>query len=348
MITYHGDHLTTAERRQLLYHNGYAPLPIRIGDKHPLIKDWNALAHEDRSYFCPDRWYNHPFCGIATYGLRLIDGDIDDPDLAEQLHRYIVRRVGCPPIRFNTVNPRRVYVFRAAEGMPRKLFCKNSTTEYGIDVLGDGQQCFCFGIHPKGYPHLWTRSPLEVAVADLPSITEDEVMELLDYGIALLEADRWTDHQRFTLKPQPAEKAGDKPAFVTSFGNGETCRMGRSPNDPTDLSRSPQTNATWPLGDLQAALEAIPTPAAYDDWFRISAAFYAASSGSQEAFEMWAAWSTCSRDYAIQKWRTALCDMSITAGTLVFEARRHIPDWQQPSSHGIAPLNFFIRRASCP
>lgn len=50
--------------------------------------------------------------------------------------------------------------------------------EHKVEVLGNGQQCVAFGIHPHtGLPYDWydwpSTGPLDTRRSDLPMVTED-------------------------------------------------------------------------------------------------------------------------------------------------------------------------------
>ncbi len=84
-----------------------------------------------------------------------------------------------------------------------------------------------------------------------------------------------------------------------------------------------------PIEDVRKCFSVIPNwggTASYDYWLRLGMSAHAASGGSGEALDARVEWSGF-RDAAVcrSKWRT-FGGGSITAGTLVFEARQHDPD----------------------
>lgn len=314
--------LSTEDRRQLLLHSGYSVVGIQAGTKHPTgfeALEWTRKVREDPQHYVTNISPRHPYEGIVTDGLRPIDGDIDDRTRMAALHEYIQARLGDVPYRYRDGSPRKLYLFRAAEGQPSKRYVVNEATKERVECLGYGNQFFAFGIHPSGEVLKWTTSPLEIERDDLPAITEDEVSDLLAFSTQLIGATNGS--QRRTI-------------------------------DPTERLRLPATACTgrWPVADLQAALDAIPCPSGYDDWFALSAAFYDACGGSGMGYAIWDSWCSSGPGYeprtADALWRSLTCDAGYTAGTLVHEARQTCSDWDRLSRSGFTRLKFFNSNGS--
>jgi hypothetical protein len=312
-----GLELSTTDRRWRLYGNGYAPVGIKPGSKHPCgveSLEWPRKLRDDPAHYCKNISPRHPFCGIGCDGLRPIDGDIDDPARMARLQEYVGDHFSEVPTRFRDDSPRKSYLFRAAEGQPSKAYVKNDVTDEGVEVLGYGNQCFVFGYHPYGEPLQWTGSPLQIKRADLPPITEDQVSDLLTFAADLIGATKRSNERTI----EPSERLS-LPITVS-----------------TD---------TWPVADLRSALDTIPCPKGYNEWFAISAAFYDACGGSGEGYLMWDRWCSTGPGYdqgrpANRLWRSLTC-RGYTAGTLVHEARVHRLDWDRPSCSGFTKLKFF-------
>lgn len=85
---------TFAETAERLLDNGYAPLPIRVGEKRPAPARWSQVAIDAEQI---EQWVrDHPRCGVGlrTGALVGVDVDIEDPDLAHDCAALIERRLG--------------------------------------------------------------------------------------------------------------------------------------------------------------------------------------------------------------------------------------------------------------
>jgi hypothetical protein len=220
---------------------------------------------------------------------------------------YIERTYGIAPCRFRAGSPRRLYLFRADQGEPRKSYVVNDQTTARVEVLGFGNQFFAFGTHPdSGQPLQWTTSPEHIDCDDLPVLTHKQVAAILDFARPLIGA------------TQKVHRRSDEPMPVRqSFGD------------------------KWPVGDIRDALAVIPCPADYNAWFLLSCAVFEASNG--EAFEEWKSWCSAGPNYdesgVDRLWRSLFSSPSyFTAGTLVREARLNDPDWDRPSRAGFTSI----------
>jgi hypothetical protein len=115
---------------------------------------------------------------------RVIGIDIDvlsDPQLAKRIEVLAREMLGdTPALRIGRA-PKRLLVYRAEQ--PFKGFKLPP-----IDVLGLGQQFIAYGIHPEtGQPYDWPLETLaEIAIDDLPAITEAQAHAFADGAIALV------------------------------------------------------------------------------------------------------------------------------------------------------------------
>jgi hypothetical protein len=98
-----------------------------------------------------------------------------------------------------------------------------------------------------------------------------------------------------------------------------------------------------PIGDIKAALEALPNPdLGWDDFNRILMAVYAASGGSEEGREAVRCWSHKSKKHADgeidERWQhyARSPPTELGYGSLVWEVRRTYPDWCPPSRLPVA------------
>ena len=131
-------------------------------------------------------------------------------------------------------------------------------SRYRVEVLGKGNQFFAFGIHPEsGQPLKWSVSPEDVDRDDLPTLTDEQVKDILEFAGNLIGATRKTF------------RAFDEPMPV---------------RDPT--------GDEWPIGDIRDALAMIPNSYTdYDWWFKITSATYDACNGNGGGCQEWLSWS---------------------------------------------------------
>jgi hypothetical protein len=201
----------THEFRKDLWDNGYRPIPILNPDsdypnagKRPAGSgpDWGGWEHDARR--------DPPYAVVATPrdiamntgilgdGLRAVDIDVDDPQIAASIDRLCVEILGDAPVRFRDDSPRRMRVFRAAEGQPPKdSVAEDRATAsaagrkpWKVEVLGHGNQFVAFGIHTEGAFLDWEdgRSPRNVRRDELPAVTEAQVAEFLSLAGGLIGA----------------------------------------------------------------------------------------------------------------------------------------------------------------
>ena len=169
--------------RAQLWEAGYRPLAVYSHDhadrlragKAPLGNEWTARARRD-----PPEVVAMPAVsravntGILTDGLRAVDIDVDDPELAGAIRALAIEVLGDAPLRFRVNSGRCLLLFRAAVGSPPKRVLAGKLGK--IEVLGNGQQFVAHGRHPTGAALCWYPDPPELVTRDnLPAITEEQI-----------------------------------------------------------------------------------------------------------------------------------------------------------------------------
>ena len=179
-------------------------------------------------------------------------------------------------------------------------------------MLGAGQQLFAFGIHPSGEPLLWSTCPTSIRRDELPILTDQQVIDLLDFSADVIQSDI-RSHRSY------------EPDEAINFGT--------------------PTGAEWPIGDLYAALAVIPNPGGdYNWWFRLTCAIHDACGGNAEGYVAWRDWSASGHhDSKYRRLWRSLADSPTyySSGTLVYEARQNDPSWDRPSLGGFTPMTIF-------
>jgi hypothetical protein len=184
--------MTPTAKRLMLLMAGYSPIPVN--GKAPPLKGWQNLGGATREQI--KAWGKNVSdaqnTGCLTRTMPTLDIDILNEEAARAVEDYvresfeghglILSRIGKPP--------KRAIPFRT--DAPFQKIIVNLTAPNGseekIEFLGDGQQVVVHGTHPDtSKPYSWHGGELgDVALADLPPITETGAQTLADEVAALL------------------------------------------------------------------------------------------------------------------------------------------------------------------
>jgi hypothetical protein len=184
-----------AELRMALRRAGFDPLPL--DGKVPSLKRWQKqTGSNDISIGLWDTLYPYSTnTGALTKRTPALDLDILNPnaaDAAEELVRERFEKRGFVLTRIGRA-PKRAILFRTDEPFAKiavSLVAPNGGDEK-VELLCDGQQVACFGIHPDTKrPYSWFGGePGKIAREDLPYIAEAEARQLVDDIVELLVRD---------------------------------------------------------------------------------------------------------------------------------------------------------------
>lgn len=306
--------------RLTLHRNAYRPVPVlgphvatKAAGKRPVMKSWEAIcATADEAEIA--RWTNaQRNCtntGLLCGTLIGIDIDVLDAGKAAHLTTLACDMLGATPAKRIGRAPKILLAFRTDDP-----FDKIQTPEFHmldgtvarVEVLATGQQFVGFGIHPDTRaPYHWPeRSPLEVALADLPPVSKESCA-----------------------------------AFIAAADTYLRQHGGQSKADTRDVEREGRKAAG--LRRLEApsfalveeALSYIPNDdLPYDEWIRVGLALYAALGA--EGRVLWEEWSAqaAKNDAACsaEKWDSFSEVRNITVGTLFWLARSH--GWRAEKPH---------------
>lgn len=264
-----------AALRAQLWDAGYRPVPVFNADakvkspgKQPLGKAWEIDARKDPPFCANSPAVPHALnTGILCDGLRAIDIDIDDAELAVRCRGIVVGRFGEAPIRMRRNSPRCLILYRAAVGEPSTLTLAGAshTKDHAckVEVLGRGKQFVAFGTHHSGADLEWFPDPPGAEqLANLPAVTEDSIAAML------------------------AELAPILGAVIPTRLNG---------HDHHHLAAEPQAD---PLR-IAAALADIPNdgPPDWEAWNRVCMAVWRATGGAPIGWELLRAWSARNPSY---------------------------------------------------
>ncbi len=164
------------ELRLKLKAQGYHPIPVasplpdpktedeeKIG-KFPLDTKWPRWAGADeatirgwwgeqsgRDALGPNAWRPHGNTGLICGALVAVDIDVLNPVLAERIAVLADEMLGITPLHRVGQAPKIMRLYRNAGGPLPKLMTPPmllGDLKVQVEVLGQGQQCVAFGIHP--------------------------------------------------------------------------------------------------------------------------------------------------------------------------------------------------------
>lgn len=272
--------------------NGYAILFIKPGEKRPLGKNWETKTFTKNSIQrMLDDGRGNFGVGIKTAKAPGVDIDCYDPEIVEHMIGFTTDLVGATLERVG-LPPKTLLAYRATKPFPKtqsKVFIDDEDRPVKLEVLADGQQYVAFHIHPDTQePYRWAgkRHPGNTPLADLPEITQDQALELVEEFERLCREKGWIE--KSTAKRLAAAGTGKydyDDAFITDASKVE-------------LSAD----------EIRAKLDLVPNPQDYDQWFYVGMALYHQFSGSQEGLLMWHEWSSQAENYDMdaldEKWPT--------------------------------------------
>jgi putative DNA primase/helicase len=292
--------------RSRLRRNGYMPVPVR--GKRPTMRDWvqNCQLADDAEIGAWSKRY--PDCtntGLLTGQLLAIDIDVLDERLVKKIENLIPKHLGPTPLKRVGKAPKSMLFFRTENAFKKRKtpdFIGPDDSKHCVEVLGDGQQCVAFGLHPETQKaYTWpNKSPLDVKFSELPVVTEAIVMDLLNEIELLLNASYLDTKKEVKRRETTGGHAG-------------------------------RNNCVAPTKDIvRDALKFYRNDdLSYDDWIRIGFVLYSAF--GDEGRDIWEDWSAESSkndpEETAKKWPSFATVRGITIKTLYYHAFQG--GWQQ-------------------
>ena len=180
---------------------GYEPIPVLSGRKRPAIDGWQDVELNINTI---SAWANNRpgelSTGIRTRYTPGFDIDILDPDVADQVQQAlfnmipqqgtILKRVGLPPKRL--IPLRCTTPFKKISA----TFKAPDDTVHKVEVLGDGQQFVCEGIHEDTHlPYRWADnvSLISVAHEHLPLVDEPLARRFVTEASEIMRRAGWIE-----------------------------------------------------------------------------------------------------------------------------------------------------------
>jgi hypothetical protein len=180
----------TACRKRLLA-TGYAPLPVN--GKAPPFQGWQDIAATNKIIEIWETKYpDAASTGILTVSVPTIDIDIMHPEAAaaiEVLAREHFEEHGHILVRFGKA-PKRAILLRTDEPFKKivRKFTLPDGSEQRIEVMANGQQVVCYGLHKDTrQPYSWHGGePGAVKREDLPYVRQADMEAFIDAAAELL------------------------------------------------------------------------------------------------------------------------------------------------------------------
>jgi len=253
---------SVTQLRLSLLRNGFKPIELLTGTKIPKRKKWNKEHHWKEGDAVTDDALN---TGLVTDGLVVPDDDVDDKARSQAIEARMIKTLGKPALtRRRTGSNRFASLYLPEDGYEHRKLVQTGTEKNlndkleKVELLGIGQQLFCFGEHPEGGELEWDdgADPSNTARSVLPQVSEEAIHAFLD-GVASI----------FSVKP--------------SYHRRRQAQQ-------LDSELKPEA----PIEDIRAALGVIGNRGAdRPEWIRVGYATHGASGGSEEGEQAWTDWS---------------------------------------------------------
>ncbi|MBF0116604.1 MAG: PriCT-2 domain-containing protein [Magnetococcales bacterium] len=313
---------------------GFPFLPIMPGEKFPgrfergkwfPYKGWTKHASRNTTVHELAIWKQWPEAGIGVPGGMVAAVDIDvteDADLADRLQALAFQMLGKTQAVRIGQHPKRVLVYRAE--VPFK-----GIKAHPLEVLCQGQQFVAYAIHPgTGRPYEWpVKSLSDMALADLPAISEEQSRAFIDAALLLLPEG---------MRPTRLEQNHPEIPESSPFSTSGTYRPGPVPIAGTCRPGTERTGTPEAVADALRYI--VNANLSYDDWVRIGMAIKGAL--GEDGAWLFADWSASSSknvpDTTARAWES-FRPTSIGAGTLYHLAQRN--GWKPDSSLVLNPAN---------
>jgi predicted P-loop ATPase len=183
--------------------------PIPGAGKRPVGLDWREKALRDPPAAITAAVSSRALNTGIVCDERVIAIDVDVPvqEIADQLVHHIERKLSPSPLSRIGRAPKILLAYRPETPVKKmvtpELFLPDGT-KVQLEILGIGQQFVADGTHPDtGQPYVWTDgSPAEVAIGELPVVSEAMLRELIAEAEAMFRAAGAVEKED-EEKPQP-------------------------------------------------------------------------------------------------------------------------------------------------
>lgn len=284
---------------------GYPIIPVRPGQKAPLIANWASkkMTRGDIDKLVRDG-FGHAGIGVLTENFPAVDIDTTDPEIIAKVVKWCDRNVG-EGLQRTGRYPRLLISYRTDRSYTKlssKTYTDFAGDRHKLEVLGAGQQYVAFGVHPDtGRPYEWKdrKSILSIRPEDLPVLTQEQAIKLIEYYESIVPSD-W---QIVTPGRVDASEA------INGF-------------DAIDLVE-PKSRMSY--DQIAKMISNIDPDTNMADWVRVGMALYYQYDGGDDGFALWDEWSSNGTKYRPKemrhRWDSFKVDLThtrpVTMGSIV-------------------------------
>lgn len=272
-----------AQHGEQLLANGYHIVPIRVGGKAPGFDGWEkSRATKDQLTEWLQNGHRNAGVGILTKNTPAVDIDVRDEELALKLEEYVRKHLGGKLMRIGK-SPKRLFLFRTDTPFKKLRTTVRLdpmwTEKHQVEVLGDGQQCVAYHLHPETKkPYYWPdaekgQDPLQVSASALATVTEAQIQGLLDFFETECDKLGWTVAK----------------AARTRMVSGET--------DPGSWLQEDTSPVDMEDEECRTRIMLVPNPDDYDTWVTMGMACHHQWDGEDTGLAMWHEWSEAADNY---------------------------------------------------
>ena len=185
------------ERAMTLRSRGYTVVPIQKGSKAPGYPNWqNHELSDEEIYRKSLNGYADGNIGINTRHTPAVDIDVLDTATAEAMEQWLIDEFGDTGVRIGRF-PKRLLVYRTDKPFKKlqATYLDDSGQHQKLEILGEGQQFVAYGVHPdtqKDYEWTSFDQPLDTEVDDLPLLTYEHAVQIIEAFEELCEKQGWT------------------------------------------------------------------------------------------------------------------------------------------------------------
>lgn len=266
--------------------NGYEFVPLRKNEKRPIFKDWTNLDF-DSEYATWIARHPDAGAGIITSKTPAVDLDITNDSLVEEMADFVELCYGSAPTRIGLA-PKRLMVFRL-QGKKfvtlKSAWLDEEGVKHEVQILGDGQQFVGYGVHPNtGKPYRWVANgdPTTVDWGDLPRLSEQQGIEILEEFDRLCEKRGWTHKIHHRLDD---DRDYDDPnaEYEEDDWVNKAYESGRSYEGDYD--------------DLERKVMLLPNADDYHQWIKVIAALQTGIEDQERAYDIALKWSAQANNF---------------------------------------------------
>lgn len=256
------------EGREVL-RNGYHIVPIRKGAKRPAISKWQTVRFTENDLIRYKECGVGVLCGQGEYPVVALDIDTTNEALAVEFKQWCIDHYGYAPERTGNA-PKTLLLYRIKDiEQPKRVsetFYDKEGKPHRLEVLGKGQQFVAYHIHPDtNRPYEWMDLVGGIAytnVKDLTLITPEQI--------------------------KSAVRMFEEMAIKHGLTKGSKSSLAATAEDDPLMTYIPRSDMS--LDHAKGLLKRINCRD-YDDWLYVGMALHFEFGGSDEALNLWDAWS---------------------------------------------------------